>query len=117
MGLVIALLAPLGAYLVAARKLSGQVKNSDAADLWKESSDIRKWSTDRVKELDDQVREVEARLIKLEVENGELARENRRVMRELVDLQEINNGLRRKILELTTRLKQAGLTTETGEDA
>lgn len=103
--IVVALIAPLGAYLAAARKMSGQIRNSEAVDLWKESSDIRKWSTDRVKELDDTVGKLERRLTEVEHANGELAAENRNLIRQVIDLNETIGTLRRQILELTNLLE------------
>jgi hypothetical protein len=65
--LVAALAAPVVTYLVAARRFSGKIETTEAADLWKESRDIRKWSRDRIELL-------ESRVQYLEEENEELRR-------------------------------------------
>jgi hypothetical protein len=65
LGLVAALFAPLGAYLIARRQLSGKVETSDARALWAESRAIRQWSSKRIEEL-------EGRIEHLEGENADL---------------------------------------------
>lgn len=75
--LVVAVIAPLATYLVAARRLSGRIKDSEATELWAESRSIRDWSTSRMKELSDEIKELETRLNELEEKNRELAEENR----------------------------------------
>ena len=56
--LVAALVGPLGAYLVAARRFSGQIETSAASELWAESSAIRVWSAARIKELQEEIAEL-----------------------------------------------------------
>lgn len=63
--LVAALAAPVVTYIVAARRFSGKIETTEAADLWKESRDIRKWSKERIESL-------EARVAHLEEENTDL---------------------------------------------
>lgn len=63
--LIAALAAPIATYIVAARRFSGKVETTEAADLWKESRDIRKWSRERIEQL-------ERRVTHLEEENEEL---------------------------------------------
>lgn len=70
--LLIALVGPAGAYLVAVRQLSGKIKNSDASELWEESRSIREWSTARNKELSDHIEKLETRVDELEEENRKL---------------------------------------------
>jgi hypothetical protein len=62
---IAALAGPVVAYLVAARRFSGKIETTEAADLWRESRDIRKWSRDRIEQL-------EHRIAHLEDENKEL---------------------------------------------
>lgn len=81
LALVVALFAPLATYLIAARRLSGRIKDSEATELWAESRSIRDWSTTRMKELSDEIRELEQRLSELEAKNSELTEENRRLKR------------------------------------
>ena len=82
---VAAALAPLGAYLVAARQFSGKVKTSDASELWAESTRIRKWSSERIGELNNTVNDLESRVKELEHSNGSLEDENRTLKRELAE--------------------------------
>lgn len=84
--MVVAVVTALATYLVAARGLSGKIKNSDAEELWAESRSIREWSTKRVQELNQHVDNLERRLNDLERKNDELAAENRKLMREIFDL-------------------------------
>jgi len=72
--IVVALIAPLATYLVAAKRLSGRIRDSEATDLWAESRSIRDWSTTRMKELSDEIRELEQRLNELVQENADLKR-------------------------------------------
>lgn len=62
---IAAVAAPLGAYLVAARRFSGRIESSDAKELWAESRSIRDWSQGRIASL-------EARVATLEAENRDL---------------------------------------------
>jgi ubiquinone biosynthesis protein UbiJ len=83
-GVVIAaVVAPVGAYLAAARKMSGKIQTSEATQLWEESRAIREWSAERLKTCDDEiqalrstVRDLLARVDALEKRNVELEREN-----------------------------------------
>lgn len=75
-------LGPLLTYLIAARRLSGRIKDSEASELWAESRSIRDWTTERVRELTQHVDQLETRITELEVKNGELLAENRRLMEE-----------------------------------
>lgn len=77
--LFIALIAPVGAYLVASRKLSGQIKDSDATELWAESKSIREWATQRIKELNAHIDLLELRLAEVERQNFDLVEENRKL--------------------------------------
>lgn len=52
-GVVIAaILGPIGAYVVAARKMSGKIATTEAAQLWEESRAIREWSAKRMEACD-----------------------------------------------------------------
>lgn len=104
--IVVAIIAPLGAYLAAVRKTSGKIGSSDAEQLWKESSDIRRWSTERVKELNDHVDQLERRLAEIEKANGQLAEDNRRLTRENYELNIANRELVTQNTSLTTLLDQ-----------
>lgn len=71
-----AIAAPLGAYLVAARRFSGRIESSDAKELWEESRSIRDWSQDRIREL---TREVAQLREELRVARGRIAELERSV--------------------------------------
>jgi predicted nuclease with TOPRIM domain len=113
--IVVALISSLGTYLVAAKRLSGRIKDSDASELWAESRSIREWSSARVVELDEHIDRLEARLVEVEKANSGLAEENRKVQREVFDLrsriqhlQGENEALRNALMEertVTNRLR------------
>lgn len=84
--IIAAVAAPLGAYLVAARRFSGRIENSDATDLWEESRAIRTWSKEQIDALSERVR-------RLEESNAGLAEENR--------------DLRGQVRNLTSKLERA----------
>ena len=63
---LIAAIAPLGAYLLAARRMSGKIATSDATDLWAESKDIRTDYRLRLEESNQRVEALEKRIDKLE---------------------------------------------------
>lgn len=54
-------------WLIAARRLSGTVKSSEAADLWKESASIREWSRARIDALEKENHELRERIAVLEM--------------------------------------------------
>lgn len=104
-GVAIALVTSLATYLVAARNLSGRIKNSDASELWAESRSIREWSTERVRELDEHIDRLEDRLGIVEKANHALTEENMRLNRELFELRnnlhdlQTQNGSLMRLLE------------------
>jgi hypothetical protein len=90
--LIAAIAAPLGAYLLAARRFSGRIETSDAKDLWAESRAIRDWGTARIESLNDQVGRLEKRVATLEVLNESLELKNRALTRQVVELGGQVNG-------------------------
>jgi predicted RNase H-like nuclease (RuvC/YqgF family) len=108
---VAAVVGPLAAYLVAARRFSGKISNSDATDLWKESSAIREWSSTQIAKLTEHVERLEARVVLLEGSNEGLSRENRTLLRENQKLHGQVDGLsvelaacRRRVTELEVQI-------------
>jgi regulator of replication initiation timing len=87
--LIAVIIGPLLTYLVAARKLSGRIKDSDATELWAESRSIREWSTERVRELTKHIDELDVRLATLETKNGELLAENKKLLQEKAHLEQL----------------------------
>ena len=69
---IAAFAAPIGAYLVAARRFSGKIKTSEAEELWVESRSIRQDATMRISELNRVVERLETRVDSLEGENDRL---------------------------------------------
>jgi uncharacterized protein YceH (UPF0502 family) len=55
-----AILGPLVAYVVAARRFSGKIETTEASELWAESRSIRDWSQKRIQELEARIRTLEA---------------------------------------------------------
>lgn len=92
-GIVIALVGPIGAYIVAARRFSGKIGTSDAAQLWKESKDIRDWSTKRLEAADAEIGELRERVDHLWTRIRGLEKKNDDLIIEL-------DSARARILEL-----------------
>lgn len=82
--IIAALLAPIGAYLVAARRFSGRIETSAAQDLWAESSEIRKWSLERIRDLSAHIVHLEERIETLEHENNDLHEQVRSLRTQLI---------------------------------
>lgn len=61
-----AVAAPIGAYLIAVRRLSGRIGSSDAHDLWEESKSIRDWSSQRIDALVRENEELRAELARID---------------------------------------------------
>ena len=80
---IAAVLGPIGAYLVAARKMSGKIGTSDADQLWAESKAIRDWSTERMKAQDEEIANLRAELGRLSARCTELEEKNERLQSEL----------------------------------
>jgi hypothetical protein len=74
--LAIALVAPVGAYVLAARRLSGRIATTEAAQLWAESASIRDDYRTRLLQAEERALSVEIRMSALETKNNELTREN-----------------------------------------
>lgn len=69
--IVIALVAPVGAYILAARQMSGKIATSEAKQLWEESRAIREWSTTEIKSLRDSLSASLSRISELEKQLNE----------------------------------------------
>ena len=104
-GVIGVIVGPLGAYLLAARKLSGKVATSEATDLWAESKSIRDWSTARIGALDAELVVLRTRISLCEQQNESLSRENRRLMEQVHELNDTIGALRTEIVALTGELR------------
>jgi uncharacterized coiled-coil protein SlyX len=96
----IALAAPVGAYLLAARKMSGKIATSDATQLWKEAKDIRDDYRVRLIAAGERYTDLEGRVANLERINVELVRENYELKAKVVKLDELVGALRETITTL-----------------
>lgn len=90
-GIVVAMIAAGGSYLVALRRLSGKIATSEAAELWQESKAIREDYRERLASL-------EARVAQLEQQNNELVAAN-------LKLRENKNKLESTVASLLARAK------------
>lgn len=120
-----AIAGPIGAYLLAAKRLSGSIKSSEASDLWKESASLREDLMSRIRTLngtiencEKRIEELEARNQKLWLENGtqrqmvedqgdlihELRDQVQRLNKDKDQLKDENQLLRRRVTELELEL-------------
>ena len=100
-----AVVAAIGAYLVAARQFSGKIETSDAKELWQESRSIRDWSTQRIGTLNENVERLEERVGALEGSNELLAVENEKLIKEISELNQTIGELRNEITGLVEELR------------
>jgi predicted nucleic acid-binding Zn-ribbon protein len=98
--IVVAIVAPIGAYLLAARKMSGKVTTSDASQLWAESRDIRDDYRVRLGSANDRIIGLEGRVTKCEETNLSLEKENLFLQRKIQELEELIVELRATIVKL-----------------
>lgn len=101
--ILVAIVGPLGTYLVAARKLSGKIGSSDASELWQESRSIRDWSQTQIATLT-------ARVAAVEQQNAELANANSGLIQQIRDLSDLLVAARKELV--AARKEIADLTTE-----
>jgi chromosome segregation ATPase len=101
----VAIVAPLGAYLLAARRMSGKVQTSDAGELWAESRAIRDDYRNRLLDAADRSRDLEARVAKLENSNNELNRENFALQNKVLALERLVTELRDTITKLQATIQ------------
>lgn len=101
--IIAAILGPIGAYVVAARKMSGKIGTSDADQLWAESKAIRDWSTNRLEAQENEIRDLRSALSDLTSRCSRLENENASLKDEL-------GKAYTRIAELENRLgiKEAG---------
>lgn len=105
LALLVALAAPLCAYLVAVRQFSGKIESSDAKELWAESRSIRDWSQLRITELTKFIDRLEDRVEVLELSNDKLLVENKKLIDRNFKLLEINLELNKQINILKVELQ------------
>lgn len=107
-GLIGALVGPYLSYRAAGNKSSGQVRSSEATDLWAESSAIRKDLSAQLIDARDRMGRAEERIMKLEGKNEALLEENRKLRQDFTtattkidELERENAVLRTRITDLT----------------
>ena len=87
--IAVALIAPVGAYLLAARKMSGKIGTSDAGQLWQESKAIREDYRSQLLQSNERALSLEIRMAKAETANSDLRRENDELRRKIDDLESL----------------------------
>jgi hypothetical protein len=90
--IVVAVIAPIGAYLLAARKMSGKVSTSDATQLWKEAGAIRDDYRGQLQLADARVQNLEVRIGRLEDKNDALVAENATLRLRVAELEKNGRG-------------------------
>ena len=98
-----ALLAPLVTYFINARKLSGKIATSEAADLWEESRAIRESLEERNTRLRERIDELEHRVDALRERNAKLWLENGTMRRMLGEHEATIKSLREEMDDLRKR--------------
>jgi chromosome segregation ATPase len=96
--LIVGIVGALGAYLAAARRFSGKIASSDAAQLWQESASIREDYRARIATL-------ESRVGVVETQNSDLANVNSDLVQQVRDLKDTITELRAEIVALTRELQ------------
>jgi chromosome segregation ATPase len=95
-----AFLGPIFTYLVAARRFSGRISNSDAASLWEESGKLRAEYKEEMNELRLITTRLRERVEDLEDKNESLYMENGELRKEVSRLKQENRLLKARIEEL-----------------
>ena len=103
--LIAAVAAPLGAYLLAVRRMSGKIATSDASDLWAESRSIRDDYRERLLESSERASRLEARVAVLEGTNTELGRLNAELSAKVASLEALVVSLRETITALQSTIE------------
>lgn len=98
--IVVAIVAPVGAYLLAARRMSGKVATSDADQLWNEARSIRDDYRDRLDQAASRQAELEHRVAVCEGQNTDLLRENFDLRTKVTSLEALVGQLRITITHL-----------------
>lgn len=99
--LVAALAAPFAAYVVAARRFSGRINNSDASSLWQESTNLREEYREDIRLLRRELADCEERVGRVEERNRSLSRENADLRRTIDEHEETIRTLRLEVERLT----------------
>lgn len=95
--IVIAIITPIGAYVLAARRMSGKIGTSDAEQLWEESRSIREDYRTRLLQANERALSLEVRMAKAEATNNELMQENYECKRKVAELESLVDQLRAQL--------------------
>lgn len=98
--IIVAIAAPVGAYLLAARKMSGKIGTSDASELWEESRSIRDDYRNRLLTAAERAVSLEMRVAALEGTNAELVNQNLDLVAKVGKLETLVETLRATITKL-----------------
>lgn len=103
-GIILAIIAAVGgpiiAYLAAARRLSGRIDTSEAAQLWEEAGKLRYEYKTEVTEMREILTKLRLRVEDLELKNDALHLENGELRSEVIRLRSENTALKRRVSEL-----------------
>jgi chromosome segregation ATPase len=102
---LVAIIAPLGAYLLAARKMSGKVNTSDADQLWREAGSIRDDYRERLRISNERQTSLEERVARLEGQNTALVQENFDLKRKVNELESLVRAQQTTIAALEAIIK------------
>ena len=105
--IVVALIAPLGAFLLAAKRFSGKINSSEAKELWDASRSIREWSAQQISRQEQKIAVLESRIDSIEKESAALGRENMHLVQQVRDLSDTITELRAEIVALTGELRKS----------
>jgi flagellar motility protein MotE (MotC chaperone) len=83
-----AIVGPVGAYILAARKMSGKIATTEAAQLWEESRAIREWSTQRMAACDKECSNLRSELTEALTRISALEKQNEELTEQLAEAHE-----------------------------
>lgn len=104
--IVVALIAPLLAYLAAARRASGRIGTTEAERIWEEAGDLRRVYREEIDRLREDIVKIEGRLSQLETENQDLRDKNTALEQEIQSLHSENEQLKRENARLSKRVHE-----------
>ena len=102
--IVAAIAAPLGAYFLAARRMSGKIGTSDASELWTESKAIRDDYRNQLNAATERTASLERRVAHLEEVNNNLTNDLATSGRENEALKGQVGGLKELVEQLRTTI-------------
>lgn len=104
--IILALIAPVGAYALAVRRMSGRVNTSTATELWQEASDIRIEQRVQGEKSFERIVNLEKRVANLEGINTGLVRTNFELQNRIIELETLVKTLYNTIEDLQIIIKE-----------